>query len=517
MACFAAIVVLSPKNVQYSSVDPYKPNAGASSSELLQEYGGNSEIQDPYEAERLIFSRDVPQLAARDAAASRLALKARRSADAAQRPSAAQLLEEARASLAKRGPSIQALISSAKRLDSSLANRAPTLHRAHDQAVQRSAGSRGGRTSGLYYTSGGYGPYPDDDDSSSSSSGFSDNWDDEEGPAVAEVTDGDGDYPEPYGASYGPVDDWRGSVVPAVAAIGAAVKSVPLQWFISGQPAAAVKMAPLVVQPAVNHPRPLAADDGRADEDEEDDAQLDWPASEEEEGEQPQQPPSTPVLDRVQRLIDLKHQADGIQSQQAQVLDDVYADAQNGNMAAVGGPPEAAAFSQGFLEGAVEASKRSMAQQAEFADMLQRQEEIVQRLEGAVRELEEHQRQENWAKTASQYPEEAPLPPAAPAAAGAAVAPSEDWSAGGWTPLTDAASAAASSAATDPNTSTISNTLMYPHSSLNFSMIGGAADPSRAHQFLYYMLHCLEFLAQTTGWMGLQAQRTSRRLLLAAM
>jgi interferon, gamma-inducible protein 30 len=303
--------------------------------------------------------------------------KARSYANPQTSASAAQLLEQVRESLLKQGPEIKSV---------------PFNERAAGEAASMKA-----RKSGLYRSGSDY-------DSESDDGSDFESWDGANAPAVAEVTDGE--YPGAYGVSYGPIDDWRGSVGPAVAAIGAAV-GTPLQWFLKGPQQDLKAGIPLVVRPAVNHPRPQAENDGRDETDLND--ELDWPSTD--------KSPSTPVLERVNKLIDLRRQADNIQSEQSRVLSDVYDDAINGNMARVGTKPEAAAFSEGFMEGAVEASKKSMEQQKEFAEMLKHQEEIVERLEEAVRSLEEHQRQENWAKTASQYPEEpAPAPVRAAAA-----------------------------------------------------------------------------------------------------
>lgn len=60
-------------------------------------------------------------------------------------------------------------------------------------------------------------------------------------------------------------------------------------------------------------------------------------------------------------------------------------------------------FVQLLVQGAVEASKKSVEQQGEFAKQLQAQAQLVNELEHIVKELENNMRADNWSKTAEKY------------------------------------------------------------------------------------------------------------------
>jgi interferon gamma-inducible protein 30 len=122
----------------------------------------------------------------------------------------------------------------------------------------------------------------------------------------------------------------------------------------------------------------------------------------------------TPDVQRVKKLMDIQKTKSDLKEQETDLEDQVFADAQNGKLSNQQLPEDAKVFSEGFIQGAVEASKKSVEQQGKFAKQLEKQGEIVKQLEDLVHELEEKQRKENFDKTAAAV--EAPAPAPAPAA-----------------------------------------------------------------------------------------------------
>lgn len=123
----------------------------------------------------------------------------------------------------------------------------------------------------------------------------------------------------------------------------------------------------------------------------------------------------TPDVERVKKLMQIQQTKKALKQQEADLEEQVYADAQNGKLSHQQASPLAQVFSEGFIQGAVEASKKSVEQQGKFEHELETQGELVQRLEGIVRELEEAKRKENFDKTAAAVAQPAPAPAPAPA------------------------------------------------------------------------------------------------------
>ena len=109
----------------------------------------------------------------------------------------------------------------------------------------------------------------------------------------------------------------------------------------------------------------------------------------------------SPDVLRVKKLMDIQKTKADLKEQEADLEGQVFADAQNGKLSNQQLPEDAKVFSEGFIQGAVEASKKSVEQQGKFAKQLEKQGEIVKQLEDLVHELEEKQRKDNFDKTAS--------------------------------------------------------------------------------------------------------------------
>lgn len=106
------------------------------------------------------------------------------------------------------------------------------------------------------------------------------------------------------------------------------------------------------------------------------------------------------VRDPVKKLIAIKRQRDRLDRMQDETASRIYDSAAGGGMGGfVPGTGEERSFIGGFLQGAVEASRRSVEQQGEFARELEAQSHLVSSLETIVGELQEEMRKQNWKKT----------------------------------------------------------------------------------------------------------------------
>jgi len=109
---------------------------------------------------------------------------------------------------------------------------------------------------------------------------------------------------------------------------------------------------------------------------------------------------SSSVRDPVKKLIAIKRQRNRLAKMQDDVAGQVYDSASAGGMSGyVPDSQEQQSFMGGFLEGAVQASRKSMEQQGEFARQLESQSRLVGQLENIVGELQEEMRRANWKKT----------------------------------------------------------------------------------------------------------------------
>ena len=144
----------------------------------------------------------------------------------------------------------------------------------------------------------------------------------------------------------------------------------------------------------------------------------------------------SPDVQRVKKLMQIQETKERLRKQEEDLEDQVFADAQNGKLSKQKLPADAKMFSAGFIQGAVEASKKSVEQQGKFAKQLETQGALVKELEDIVHQLEDQKRKDNFDKTAAAQeaapaaapvPAPAPLPPTppppAPAAAAAAAEP----------------------------------------------------------------------------------------------
>ena len=67
----------------------------------------------------------------------------------------------------------------------------------------------------------------------------------------------------------------------------------------------------------------------------------------------------SPDVQRVKKLLDIQKTKQDLQKQEEDLEAQVYADAQNGKLSNEALPADAKVFSAGFIQGAVEASKKS--------------------------------------------------------------------------------------------------------------------------------------------------------------
>jgi len=114
-----------------------------------------------------------------------------------------------------------------------------------------------------------------------------------------------------------------------------------------------------------------------------------------------QQIVKTPEVERIDRLLKIRRKEKALEEEKENLMDRLYDDATNGRLSTQDGSQAAEAFSAGFLQGAVEASRKSVKAQGEFAEQLQRQSEIVDELEKVVRELEAAQQKKDFEATAA--------------------------------------------------------------------------------------------------------------------
>jgi interferon, gamma-inducible protein 30 len=148
----------------------------------------------------------------------------------------------------------------------------------------------------------------------------------------------------------------------------------------------------------------------------------------------------SPDVERVKKLLTIQKTEEDLQKQKADLMDQVFDDAQNGKLSNTA-PVDAKVFSAGFIQGAVEASKQSVEQQGKFAKQLEQQRALVKELEDVVHELEDARRKENFDKTAAAVaPPPPPPPPPSPSPPPPAPAPSAKYVAPkppkGWKPIT---------------------------------------------------------------------------------
>jgi carbonic anhydrase len=130
-------------------------------------------------------------------------------------------------------------------------------------------------------------------------------------------------------------------------------------------------------------------------------AQASWP---------PTATPSAAMpaeVERVKKLLDIQKTEEDLQKQKADVMDQIYADAQNGKLSNEA-PVDAKVFAAGFIQGAVEASKKSVEQQGKFAKQLEQQKALVKELEDVVHQLEEDQKPKTAAAVAPATPAKPP-------------------------------------------------------------------------------------------------------------
>uniref|UniRef100_A0A7S1EJB3 Thioredoxin-like fold domain-containing protein n=3 Tax=Hemiselmis andersenii TaxID=464988 RepID=A0A7S1EJB3_HEMAN len=116
--------------------------------------------------------------------------------------------------------------------------------------------------------------------------------------------------------------------------------------------------------------------------------------------------PASAVHEPVKKLLEIREQRAKLKEAEGRLAAKVFDNAAGGLMSHyAAGSSEEHSFVSGFLQGAVQASKKSVEQQGEFAKQLESQSDIVTRLEGIVAELEDEMRKQNWKKTAEKVGE----------------------------------------------------------------------------------------------------------------
>jgi len=112
------------------------------------------------------------------------------------------------------------------------------------------------------------------------------------------------------------------------------------------------------------------------------------------------------VQEPVKKLLAIKEQRDKLKKAEDRIAQKVFSNAANGLMSGyTAGSSEEQSFVGGFLQGALQASKKSVEQQGDFAKQLDAQAQIVKQLEDIVHELEDEMRKQNWKKTADKVEE----------------------------------------------------------------------------------------------------------------
>eukprot|EP00960_Hanusia_phi_P035686 751868-Hanusia_phi.AAC.2 len=109
----------------------------------------------------------------------------------------------------------------------------------------------------------------------------------------------------------------------------------------------------------------------------------------------------TPEVERIDRLLKIRRKEKALEEEKENLMDRLYDDATNGRLSTQDGSQAAEAFSAGFLQGAVEASKRSVKAQGEFAEQLKKQSEIVDELEKVSLSLSSAQQKKDFEATAA--------------------------------------------------------------------------------------------------------------------
>mmetsp|Transcript_38474 Transcript_38474/g.60041 ORF Transcript_38474/g.60041 Transcript_38474/m.60041 type:complete len:471 (+) Transcript_38474:274-1686(+) len=192
------------------------------------------------------------------------------------------------------------------------------------------------------------------------------------------------------------------------------MESNPFWWFLKGFWSA--KQSDTSSEPAVkprwDDPWRGAQQDTTAQWDDEDDDEWKDQGDEYPEGDYDEEEAPTPEVARVKTLMKIKNKQDDLQEQKEDLLDDLYDDATNGRLSSQDGSKSAGAYVEGFLQGAVEASKKSVEAQGQFKDQLDTQGALVGELEKIVAALTEMQRNASMQQTkvAQEAPKEEEKP-----------------------------------------------------------------------------------------------------------